>query len=68
MARIGGKQMGQAMCGFVGKIIDFEKLTDKQREALKKELEQRRRFLQGRVKELNRTIKAFGRKSRRAKR
>jgi hypothetical protein len=57
--------MGQAMCGFVGDIIDFEKLDATKKRLLKKALELRKKALQLRVNELDRAIKAFGSKRRR---
>ena len=56
------------MCGFVGKIIDFQTLTPAKKRALKKALARRRQDLQARVNDLNRAIKSFGKKSKRSKR
>ena len=62
------ESMRQAMCGFVADIINFEALTAQQKRALKKELARRRQALQARVNDLNRALKAFGKKSKRSKR
>lgn len=47
------------MCGFVIHCCDFEKMTAKQRKALQKSLENRKKDLEARVEELTRAIDAL---------
>jgi hypothetical protein len=56
------------MCGFVADVVDIEKLSAKQKQALRRELERRKRELQSRMGDLDRAIKAFRKKARPAKR
>jgi hypothetical protein len=47
------------MCGFVANCFDFDKLTPKEKKALQKSLEQRKKELEARVKEVTRAIEAL---------
>ena len=56
------------MSGFVGvNLIDYENLTVRQKNRLKRKLQMRKRSLQSQLSEINKSLKVVERKSKRKK-
>lgn len=51
------------MCGFVGDCVDVKKLSADEKQKLEAKLQERKKYLEGRIKELDRAISKLGGKA-----